>query len=68
MVKNGDYKEALEYGRSIAKQYEKDHDYLFIMGGIPSSVLEALSVGGRIYTISSMMQKMSFTIWTGFLE
>ena len=34
MVKNGDYKEALEYGRSIAKQYEKDHDYLFIMGGI----------------------------------
>ncbi len=34
MVKNGDYKEALEYGGSIAAQYEKDHDYLFIMGGI----------------------------------
>ncbi len=34
MAKNGDYKEALEYGRSIAAQYEKDHDYLFIMGGI----------------------------------
>ena len=37
----------------IAKQYEKDHDYLFIMGGIH-------------YIL--MMQKMSFTIWTGFLE
>ena len=34
MAKNGDYKEALEYGRSIAAQYEKDPDYLFIMGGI----------------------------------
>ncbi|MDI1495218.1 MAG: TPR repeat-containing protein [Cenarchaeum symbiont of Oopsacas minuta] len=34
MVKNGDYKEALEFGHSIAAKYNKDHDYLFIMGGI----------------------------------
>ncbi len=34
LVKNGEYIEALEYGKSIEKEFSEDHDYLFIMGSI----------------------------------
>ena len=34
MVKNGDYREALEFGESIEDEFASDPDYLFIMGGI----------------------------------
>ena len=34
LVKNGDYKEAIEFGESIAKEYSQDSDYYFIMGSI----------------------------------
>ncbi len=34
MAKNGDYKEALEFGNSIEEKFSKDADFLFIMGSI----------------------------------
>jgi len=34
LVNNGDYKEALEFGKSIESKYSKDSDFLFIMGSI----------------------------------
>lgn len=34
MVKNGDYREALEFGNSIEEKYSQDADFLFIMGSI----------------------------------
>lgn len=34
LVKEGDYKEALEFGKSIEGNFSKDPDFFFIMGGI----------------------------------
>ena len=34
LVKEGDYKEALEFGKSLESKFSKDADYLFIMGSI----------------------------------
>jgi len=34
MAKNGDYKEALEFGHSIEEKFSEDADFLFIMGSI----------------------------------
>ena len=34
MVQRGEYAEALEFGKSIAPEYQEDHDFLFIMGSI----------------------------------
>jgi len=34
MVKNGDYKEALEFGNSLEEKFSQDPDFLFIMGSI----------------------------------
>jgi len=34
MVKNGDYREALEFGEGIEDRFASDPDFLFIMGGI----------------------------------
>lgn len=34
LVKNGEYKEAIEFGESIAEKYSQDSDYYFIMGSI----------------------------------
>ena len=34
LVKNGDYKEAIEFGESIEKKFSNDADYYFIMGSI----------------------------------
>lgn len=34
MVKNGDYREALEFGETIEAEFSADPDYLFIMGSI----------------------------------
>ena len=34
LVKEGEYKEALEFGKSLEKKFSKDADYFFIMGGI----------------------------------
>ncbi len=34
MVKNGDYREALEFGASIEGRHARDPDFLFIMGSI----------------------------------
>lgn len=34
LVKEGEYIEALEYGKRIASDFSDDHDYLFIMGSI----------------------------------
>lgn len=34
MVKNGDYREALEFGEGIEEEFSADPDFLFIMGSI----------------------------------
>ncbi|KAF6243229.1 hypothetical protein C6988_04710 [Nitrosopumilus sp. b1] len=34
LAKNGDYKEAIEFGKSIEKKFDQDPDFLFIMGSI----------------------------------
>jgi tetratricopeptide (TPR) repeat protein len=34
LAKNGEYNEALEFGRSLEKQFSQDPDFLFIMGSI----------------------------------
>ena len=34
MVKNGDFREALEFGNSIEEKFSQDPDFLFIMGSI----------------------------------
>ena len=34
LVKNGDYKEAIEFGESIEDKFSDDSDYYFIMGSI----------------------------------
>lgn len=34
LVKNGDYVEALEFGKSLAEKFSKDPDYMFMMGSI----------------------------------
>ena len=34
LAKNGDYKEAIEFGNSIAEKFSNDGDYHFIMGSI----------------------------------
>lgn len=34
LVKNGEYKEAIEFGESIEEKFSKDSDYYFIMGSI----------------------------------
>ena len=55
------YKEALEYGRSIAKQYEKDHDYLFIMGGIGINPYDtdALHLKASVYMVAKDKNKVT---------
>ena len=34
LVKQGEYKKAIEFGKSIEKKYKNDPDYNFIMGSI----------------------------------
>ena len=34
LAKDGDYKEAIEFGKSIEEKYSNDPDFLFIMGSI----------------------------------
>lgn len=34
LVKNGDYSEALEFGRSLEDKFSNDPDYMFMMGSI----------------------------------
>jgi tetratricopeptide (TPR) repeat protein len=34
LVKNGDYTEALEFGKSLAEKFSNDPDYMFMMGSI----------------------------------
>ena len=34
LVKNGDYLEALEFGKSLAEKFSNDSDYMFMMGSI----------------------------------
>ncbi len=34
MIRNGDYREALEFGDSLEKKFRNDPDFLFIMGSI----------------------------------
>ncbi len=34
MMQAGEYREALEFGRSLGEKYGEDHDFLFIMGSI----------------------------------
>jgi len=34
LVKEGEYKDALDFGNSIESKYSKDPDFLFIMGSI----------------------------------
>jgi len=34
LVKNGDYAEALEFGKNLYDKFSNDSDYLFIMGSI----------------------------------
>lgn len=34
LVKNGEYKEAIEFGESIEEKFTNDSDYYFIMGSI----------------------------------
>lgn len=34
LVHDGEYAEALEFGKSIEQKYPKDHDFLFIMGSV----------------------------------
>ena len=34
LVKDGEYVEALEFGKSLEPKYSEDHDFMFIMGSI----------------------------------
>ncbi|MBI5859546.1 MAG: tetratricopeptide repeat protein [Nitrosarchaeum sp.] len=34
LVKNGDYTEALEFGKSLEEKFSNDPDYMFMMGSI----------------------------------
>ena len=34
LVKDGDYVEALEFGKSLESKFSSDHDFMFIMGSI----------------------------------
>ena len=34
LVKNGDYVEALEFGKSLEEKFSDDSDYMFMMGSI----------------------------------
>ena len=34
LVHDGDYPEAIAFGKSIESKYAKDHDFLFIMGSV----------------------------------
>ncbi|MCH7968833.1 MAG: hypothetical protein IH841_06280 [Thaumarchaeota archaeon] len=34
LIQQGEYKEALEFGKSLEDKYSNDPDFLFIMGGI----------------------------------
>ena len=34
LVKNGDYVEALEFGKSLQEKFSNDSDYMFMMGSI----------------------------------
>ena len=34
MISEGDYKEAIDFGKSIEEKHSKDSDFLFIMGSI----------------------------------
>ncbi|EGP93193.1 tetratricopeptide repeat protein [Nitrosarchaeum koreense] len=34
LVKDGDYSEALEFGKSLEKKFSNDPDYMFMMGSI----------------------------------
>lgn len=34
LVKNGDYVEALEFGKSLQEKFSDDSDYMFMMGSI----------------------------------
>ena len=34
LVKDGDYVEALEFGKSLEEQFSNDSDYMFMMGSI----------------------------------
>ena len=34
LLKEGEYKEAVEFGKSLEEKFSDDHDYLFIMGSI----------------------------------
>ena len=34
LLKDGEYVEALEYGKNLESEYTDDHDFMFIMGSI----------------------------------
>lgn len=34
LIKEGEYVEALEYGKSLESEYSDDHDFMFIMGSV----------------------------------
>ena len=34
LIRNGDFKEAIELGNNLEEKYSQDHDFLFIMGSM----------------------------------
>ena len=40
LIKDGEYIEALEYGKNLESKYSQDHDFMFIMGSAYSLVDE----------------------------
>ena len=34
LIKEGEYVEAIEYGKSLESAYSDDHDFMFIMGSV----------------------------------
>ena len=34
LIKNGDFKDAIELGNNLEEKYSQDHDFLFIMGSM----------------------------------
>ena len=34
LIKEGEYVEAIEYGKSLESKYSDDHDFMFIMGSV----------------------------------
>jgi len=34
LIRNGDFKEAIEFGNNLEEKYSQDHDFLFIMGSM----------------------------------